>query len=76
MTYIDELVEEYKNLINDFIDSKDEDKLVSTAHEFSEKAIDLDVSPDEMVALHIELISAIPLTNYEDVKASLDVLQR
>ena len=36
MTYIDELVEEYKNLINDFIDSKDEDKLVSTAHEFSE----------------------------------------
>ena len=75
MTYIDELVEEYKNLINDFIDSKDEDKLVSTAHEFSEKAIDLDVSPDEMVTLHIELISAIPLTNYEDVKTSLDVLQ-
>lgn len=75
MTYIDELVEEYKTLINDYIESENEDLLVSTAHDFSEKAIDMDISPDEMVALHIELINAIPLSNYEDVKASLAVLQ-
>ena len=75
MTYIDDLVEEYKRLINDYIADGNEDLLAGKAHEFSEKAVDLDISPDEMVALHIELISAIPLTNYEDVKTSLDVLQ-
>lgn len=75
MTYIDDLVGEYKELINDYIRTGNEDELAGTAHEFSEKAIELDISPDEMVALHIELVTAIPLTNYEDVKASLDVLQ-
>lgn len=75
MTYIDDLVEEYKGLINDYITNGNEDLLAAKAHEFSEKAIDLDISPDEMVALHIELINAIPLKVYEDVKASLDVLQ-
>ena len=75
MTYIDDLVEEYKFLINDYIKTGNDDELAGAAHEFSERAIDLDISPDEMVALHIELINAIPLTNYEDVKTSLNVLQ-
>lgn len=75
MTYIDDLVDEYKMLINDYITSKNEDLLASTAHDFSERAIDMDISPDEMVALHLELINAIPLSKYEDVIASLAVLQ-
>lgn len=75
MTYIDDLVDEYKMLINDYITSKNEDLLVSTAHDFSERAIDMDISPDEIVALHLELINAIPISNYEDVISSLAVLQ-
>src|SRR5699024_3714755 len=62
-------------IINDYIKFGNEDQLAAKAHDFSEKAIDLDISPDEMVALHIELISAIPLTSYEDIKDSLNVLQ-
>lgn len=75
MTYIDDLVEEYKVLIKDYIKTKNEDNLAHMAHEFSEKVIDADVSPDEMIALHIELIDVMPLNNYEEIKLSLTVLQ-
>ncbi|CAD2073586.1 PP2C family protein-serine/threonine phosphatase [Jeotgalicoccus meleagridis] len=75
MTYIDDIVEEYKMLITDYLKTKDINTLLDAAHDFSERAIDIDISPDEMIALHIELIDAMPLDDYQSLKDSLDILQ-
>ena len=75
MTYIDDIVEEYKTLITDYLKTKDINTLLDAAHDFSERAIDIDISPDEMIALHIELIDAMPLDDYQSLKDSLDILQ-
>src|SRR5699024_8158044 len=38
-------------------------------------SINIDISPDEMIALHTELIDAKPLDDYQSLKDSLDILQ-
>ena len=73
MTYIDDIVEEYKMLITDYLKTKDINTLLDAAHDFSERAIDIDISPDEMIALHIELIDAMPLDDYQSLKDSLEI---
>lgn len=75
VTYIDDLVEDYKALIREHLESKDDDVLYNKAHDFSERAIDIDISPDEMIALHIELIDVMELNSYSLIKDSLEVLQ-
>ncbi|HIW13577.1 MAG TPA: PP2C family protein-serine/threonine phosphatase [Candidatus Salinicoccus stercoripullorum] len=75
MTYIDDLVNKYREMLNLYLYGEDIDKAFDLCHSFSEEVIEMDTSPEEVVSLHIDLLEDMKVEDGELVKKSLDILQ-
>lgn len=72
MNRISEIVEEYEKIIDTYLKTNNEADL-DGIQSLSFKAIEFDISPEEMVSLHIDLIDEKNL-NQEQMRHSMDVL--
>src|SRR5699024_3998839 len=75
LTYIDDLVNKYREMLNLYLYGEDIDKAFDLCHSFSEEVIEMDTSPEEVVSLHIDLLEDMKVEDGELVKKSLDILQ-
>lgn len=75
MTYVDNIVQEYREIIIKYVEHGEEDSAVEACHSLSEKVVDLDMSPEEMVTLHMDLLDDMKVTDGLLVRKSLDILQ-
>jgi len=75
LTYIDDLVNKYREILNLYLYGEDTDKAFDWCQSFSEEVIEMDTSPEEIVSLHIDLLEDMEVEDGELVKKSLDILQ-
>lgn len=75
MTYVDKIVNEYRGILRQYIYEGREEEALEACHTFSEKVIEFDTSPEEIVTLHMELLEYMNITDGEIIKDSLNVLQ-
>lgn len=75
MNYVDNIVQEYRDIIQMYIEEGNEDAAIESCHTFSDKVIEIDTSPEEIVTLHMDLLDDMQVTEGKQIRKSLDVLQ-
>ncbi|MFB9860870.1 PP2C family protein-serine/threonine phosphatase [Salinicoccus siamensis] len=75
MTYIDNIVNKYREIIQLYLYGGDADKAMDLCQSFSEEVIEMDTSPEEIVSLHMELLDDMGIEDGALIKQSLDILQ-
>ncbi len=75
MTYIDNIVSNYRDIIELYLYGEEQGDAIDQCQTFSEEVIGMDASPEEIVSLHIELLDDMGIDDAALMKKSLDILQ-
>ena len=75
MTYVDELANEYKDIMSKYLFDQKQDEALEMCHTFSDKVIQIDTSPEEIVTLHMDLLDDLQVTDGVKIRASLHIVQ-
>lgn len=75
MTYVDNIVQKYQDILTQYIEGDSGEDAVEACYSFSEKVIEMDTSPEEIVTLHMDLLDNMNISDGKSIRKSLDVLQ-
>ena len=75
LTYVDDLANEYKDIMSMYLFDDKQYEAIELCHTFSDKVIQIDTSPEEIVTLHMDLIDEMTITDGELIRSSLNILQ-
>ncbi len=75
MTYVDELANEYKDIMSKYLFDLKQDEALEMCHTFSDKVIQIDTSPEEIVTLHMDLLDDLQVTDGDKIRQSLHIVQ-
>lgn len=75
MTYVEDIVQEYKEILTLYIYEEKEDTAIESCYSLSEKVIEIDTSPEEIVTLHMDLLDNMGITEGPVIRKSLNILQ-
>lgn len=75
MSYIDNLTNDYEEILRLYLYENDVDAAIAKCHTFSRNVIEIDASPEEIVSLHTQMLNHMHVNDAELVKQSLEILE-
>ncbi|CAD2072141.1 PP2C family protein-serine/threonine phosphatase [Phocicoccus pinnipedialis] len=75
MSYIDNLTNDYEEILRLYLFDNNLDAAIAKCHTFSRNVIEIDTSPEEIVSLHTQMLNHMHVNDIELVKQSLEILE-